>query len=111
MPAQRSGTKLNGTPAQHRARAIQQAEKAERSLSRGDYSRAFVDSAIANDEAQWTDDEALKKMTVREFDMASDPEALPRRRPREDTDGLAGLGCACSDTPSGLGGRKRKRKR
>ncbi len=84
---------LRGTPAEHRAMAMRKAGQAERALDRGDYSSAFVNAIAANDEAQWTDDDALKRMTFREFDFASDPEMLPRRRPLPDTDldGLRGL--------------------
>lgn len=77
---------LRGTPAEHRAAALKKADAAERSLERGDYSRAFVSAVAANNEAQWTDDPALRKTTFREFQLASDPNALPRWRPRADTD-------------------------
>lgn len=60
---------LNGTPAQHRAKAEQLLGKARREIERGRYMDALITASAANAEAQWVD-ERLKGETYHEVVMA-----------------------------------------
>lgn len=60
---------LNGTTAEHRARAEQLLAKARREIGRGRYEDALVTASAANAEAQWVD-ERLKGETYHEVVMA-----------------------------------------
>lgn len=136
MGAQLVSIDLGGTVKQHRARARELIAKGREVLPYGP--QVARDLAVqAGDELTWVPRRrgappGLSPEDVAAVDLQKDAgdklfwadlarreEALREgsewertRATREQSDeGLAGLGCACSDGPSGLGGKKRKRSR
>lgn len=62
--------RLDGTPAEHFAKAEQLLGKARRERERGRFTDALVTASAANAEAQWTGDYRLKGETYHEVGMA-----------------------------------------
>lgn len=99
---------LRGTVPQHRAEAKRLLESAESLRARG-FPIGYVEMALTREaqEGRWlpkrdreTNESRAVAITTRAYD-----DAVRQRELR-----LGSLGCACNDAPSGLGGRRRKRK-